>query len=109
MSISLPTPVVQPSVSYGSLWINTLNIVSDDPAKPVLANISVSPWDPVSNTCLRSATVNITFSDLFAAANKDQTGVLAAAIEAIYAAVQTICGEQGLFGMTPPSGSNNNG
>jgi hypothetical protein len=106
MPIELDNQVVVPAVvsaekTADRLWIQNLFIMADNPAEPVTAQINVAPFNSATGELIKEGQTQITISDVVGQCGQDET--LAAAMNAIYAAVHRICQVRGLYGLSLPA------
>lgn len=103
MAIEIPNPIVipaQPSKTADKVYILTMNVNSNSGiAAPTTAYFSVAPFVSSTGEILRDQMQHISIPDVFTAC--EQNVVLAQAVNSIYAAVDSLCKERGLFGMQP--------
>jgi hypothetical protein len=90
-------PVTKPAVTFDSYWISTLNVMAPHPDKKARAHVSLKAYasTPKEDGTHDSddKTVNVMIPDLFAAAAGDAD--LAAALHAVFAAIEKIAKQQG--------------
>jgi hypothetical protein len=103
MPIDLSTPVVIPAVnipekSADKVWILNMSVQAEDPTQPVSVTFTVAPFISATGDVLREGQTQIVVNDVMAACASNPT--LATALTAIYSAVEELCGQQGLYGLT---------
>jgi hypothetical protein len=104
MPIVLQSPVVIPSIvtperTADKLWILGMHVFADNPTQPVTCQFDVAPFNSSTGEVFRNGMAQIPVADvLVACANNEK---LATALQAIYAAVEELCKERLLFGLTP--------
>ena len=96
--ITPTTPIVTPavpSVTADGIWITSMNINAPSATQPIRATIMVAPFVSGTGEILRTLQKPIIIDDVTAKAGS--TPEVAAAMTAIYAAVQVLVTEQNLF------------
>jgi hypothetical protein len=88
MPIPLQTPITVPQKTADSVWITNLNIVAPAANRPVMANVTVAPFNSTTGDIFRDKAKTIPIADVQAAAQ--QTPQIAAALQAIYVAVNQL-------------------
>jgi hypothetical protein len=103
MAINLPVQYeVQPRPQQHAdkLWVLTLNVNANNPTESVKLSISAAPYVSATGEVLREHMQHIVVEDVLTACATNPT--LAAALQAIYDAVEVLCEERGLFYMGEP-------
>lgn len=98
MPIQPSNPIIVPAteaVTYDSIWITSLNITALDTNQPVRCNVMVAPYNSTTGEINRSLQKPLFIQDLYAEAAIDPT--IAAALQAIYAAVQNQITKNNIF------------
>ena len=95
MPIQPTSPISIPAKTADSLWILSLNIIASDSVRPIRVQMSVAPFISSTGEILKDMQKPIIIPDLSVEATKNPA--VAAAVQAIYAAVQSLVQEQKTF------------
>lgn len=96
MPIRPTSPIEVPAKTADKLWITSLNVMSQDSAKPIRVTIAVAPCVSSNNhEVLKGLQKTIFISDLEDEAMKNPK--LAMAVQAIYDAVEDIVKARQIF------------
>lgn len=102
MAIYLTNPITIPVVQQrvaDKVWISSMTVNAKYPDEPITATFVVTPYSTETNETFKELSQTFTVDDVFLACQTNQ--VLAQALGAIYAAVDNLIKERGLFGLEP--------
>lgn len=96
MPIQPTEPIVIPQKTADKLWITSLHIISPNPLNPTRGHITIAPCvSDNNNEIITSLQKSIVIDDLFSEVESNPK--LAAAIQAIFEAVDSMVKSRGLF------------
>jgi len=95
MAIQPTNPITVPSKVADSLWITSLNIIAPDATRPIRVQMLVAPFISSTGEILKDMQKPVVISNLDTEAAGNP--LVAAAVAAIYAAVENLVKTKGVF------------